>query len=237
MKGALVEIEGNWGHFKKPETNNNPLTHDFITKTALIGMIGAVLGFERREMAPLFPQLSEDLRYGVCVRSPVRKESCGFIMRRAIDPLHLYPGSHRYPKYLELLKAPRYTVAIALDSQRSGDLFDNFLSSVERDESLFTPVLGLHNCPANLALMAVGEFEKGEGEFTTSGFITGQHTLNTRKTTEFRLGVERIPTFQDDDFWNLPEKYVRVIYPSEGREIFATGDYFSFTDQSQWVLI
>jgi CRISPR-associated protein Cas5h len=43
MKGFQLEISGNWGHFKKPETNNNPLSHDFITKTALIGMIGAVL--------------------------------------------------------------------------------------------------------------------------------------------------------------------------------------------------
>ena len=61
MKGVLFELKGNWGHFRKPETNNNPLTHDFITKTALIGLVGAVLGKERDEMKELFPQLSEDL--------------------------------------------------------------------------------------------------------------------------------------------------------------------------------
>jgi CRISPR-associated protein Cas5 subtype I-B len=56
MKGFQLEISGNWGHFKKPETNNNPLSHDFITKTAFIGMIGAVLGIERQEMKDYFPK-------------------------------------------------------------------------------------------------------------------------------------------------------------------------------------
>lgn len=43
MKGFQFKIDGDWAHFKKPETNNNPLSHDLIPKTALIGMIGTVL--------------------------------------------------------------------------------------------------------------------------------------------------------------------------------------------------
>ena len=55
MKGLQFKIDGDWAHFKKPETNNNPLSHDLIPKTALIGMIGAVLGIEREKMKSLFP--------------------------------------------------------------------------------------------------------------------------------------------------------------------------------------
>ena len=42
MKGFQLEIKGNWGHFKRPETNNNPLSFDIMPKTAFIGMVGAV---------------------------------------------------------------------------------------------------------------------------------------------------------------------------------------------------
>ena len=42
MKGFQFKIDGNWAHFKKPETNNNPVAHDLIPETALIGVIGAV---------------------------------------------------------------------------------------------------------------------------------------------------------------------------------------------------
>lgn len=73
MKGLQFKIDGDWAHFKKPETNNNPLSHDLIPKTALIGMIGAVLGIEREKMKSLFPQLSEDLLYGVELLKPVKK--------------------------------------------------------------------------------------------------------------------------------------------------------------------
>ena len=59
MNGFQLQLMGNWAHFKKPETNNNPLTHDIIPKTALLGLIGAVLGIERREMRAKFPQFSE----------------------------------------------------------------------------------------------------------------------------------------------------------------------------------
>ena len=82
MKTAMLCVQGNWAHFKKPETNNNPLTHDFLTKTALLGMIGAVLGKERDAMKGLFPRLSEDLRYGVALLRPVKKQTWSFTLRR-----------------------------------------------------------------------------------------------------------------------------------------------------------
>ena len=73
MQGALLHIQGNWAQFRKPETNNTPLTHDFLTKTALIGLIGAVLGIERDEMRPLFPILCEDIGMGFKFVTPSRR--------------------------------------------------------------------------------------------------------------------------------------------------------------------
>jgi len=229
MKGALIEIEGNWGHFKKPETNNNPLTHDFITKTALIGMVGAVLGIERLEMKPLFPQLSEDLCYGVQIRNAVKKESWAFKLRYA-DNLFA-----KRPVQMEFLKKPCYTVALGLNGERSSPLFERFVAAVASSEARFTPVLGLHNCPANLRYLASGEFTLADGEFNTRSFVTEQHKLKVSEN--FRIGVERVPTFQNEDFWNPPDKYLRVFYPSENREILALGKHYEFTDGSKWTLI
>ncbi len=232
MNGILLNIEGNWAHFKKPETNNNPLTHDFITKTAFIGMIGAVLGKERGEMAKLFPQLSDDLLYGVCIRSAVRKESWAFTLRYAVNLFE------KRPKQMEFLKNPRYRVAAVVKNERSAALLNEFAAMVEASESCFTPVLGLHNCPANLEFEARGLFQKRSGDFTTMAFITDAHNLtNVLNTKDFRVGVERVPSFQNEDFWNPPERYIKVIYPSESREISAQGDFYEFTDKSTWTLI
>lgn len=232
MKGLKLIVGGNWAHFKKPETNNNPLTHDFITKTALIGLIGAMLGKERNEMRPLFPQLSEDLLHGVQIINPVKKESWGFTMRKAVNLLE------KAPKHMEFLKTPEFRVAIALHSTRSEKLFNDFTEALKNNKATYTPVLGLHNCPANLKFQSEGGFsEKQSGLFKAKCVVSNKHTLNVTETRRFRIGFDRIPTFQNDDFWNLPDRYVEVIYPSENLEITVTGDYYKYSDGECWWLI
>ncbi len=232
MRGALIKIEGNWGHFKKPETNNNPLTHDFITKTALIGLIGSVLGIERHQMKEVFPQLSEDLGYGVQIHRAVKKESWAFKLRYAENPFA------KRPVQMEFLKSPNYTVAIGLCYERSAGFLNEFVKAIETGRARYTPVLGLHNCPANIGSIVEGEFIPNEGNFNTRSFITEKHTLvKVLEAERFRVGVDRMPTYQNGDFWNLPDRYVRVFYPSEDREISASGKYHEFTDGSNWVLI
>jgi hypothetical protein len=103
---------------------------------------------------------------------------------------------------------------------------------------MFTPVLGLHNCPAEITLLSEGEFMQDNGEYITKGFVK-ENQLDVKKllSSQFRLGVEKIPTFQNDDFWNLPDRYERVIYPSESAEIYGIGEFFEFSDGTKWTLV
>ncbi len=176
MDALLLNISGNWGHFKKVDTNNNPLTHDFITKTALIGLIGAVNGIERKEMKNLFPQLSEDLSYSVAVNKHVRKESWGFTLRSVKVNLE------KAPWQFEFLKSPDFTVVVALKSDRSKGVFDVFSENVKNGNACFNPTLGLANCPADIAYLDYGMLsEKKEGAFVTQGFISKNHEIDIRE--------------------------------------------------------
>jgi CRISPR-associated Cas5-like protein len=238
MKGIQFIVEGNWGHFKKPETNNNPLSHDLITKTALIGLIGAVLGIERENMKDKFPELSEDLLYGVQLLNPVKKISWGFTSKTAINPT-----AGGTPKYFEFLKDPCFLIVLALQNDRSGHIFNTFKDSLKGDKSVYTPVLGWHNCPANLRWKSEGVFSKMlEGDFETKGFvIAGEHTpLDI--SGKFRIGFDKLPTYQNNDFWNLPEKYKNVIYPDSSHSLSVHGKYREYDSSEvetieKWVLI
>ena len=241
MKGYQIKVDGNWGHFKKPETNNNPLSHDLITKTALIGLIGAVLGIERKEMKEFFPVFSDDLLYGVELLNSVRKISWGFTSVTAVRPSA--PGT---PKYFEFLKYPSFKVCIALQNERSQDNLTQFIQSVKDEESIFPPVLGWHNCPANLSFISEGEFTRQEsGFFETKGFANPKEHQPTEIEGDFRIGFEKLPTFQDNDFWNLPERYKDVIYPDASCSLKLKGEHFSYKGQTsekktieeQWWLI
>jgi CRISPR-associated protein Cas5h len=234
MKAIQFEISGQWGHFRKTETNNNPLSHDFITKTALVGVIGAVVGIEREPMRRFFPILCDALLYGVEVRNVVKKQSWGFTLRSASN---LFESS---PRYMEILSMPKFSIVLACRNGADTEgVFEKFCEMVKNQQACFTPVLGLHNCPAELIFENEGEIEDVQsGNFKTLGFISPNHKYKI--TGSLRMGFERVPTFQTDDFWNLPESYKQVIYPTGGNVLNADGSFHTFKTEkteSQWHLI
>lgn len=236
MDAIQLNVSGNWGHFKKVDTNNNPLTHDFITKTALIGLIGAVLGIERKKMRGVFPQLSEDLLYSVSLNNPVKKESWGFTLRS------VKANVEKTPWQFEFLKTPNFEIIIALKNERSRDIFDDFMNCVENDKACYNPTLGLANCPADIVFISRGTVsDKQSGSFTTKGFISKYHQIQFGESFDFRIGFERIPTFQNDDFWTDPARYADVAYCNGGGSSFVcNGEFYnlkSATGESQWYMI
>jgi len=232
MKGVRLEIKGEWAQFRRAETNNNPLSHDFITKTALVGMIGAVLGIDREAMKTLFPILCEDLMYGVHIKNSVAKQSWGFTLRTAG---HAWEKS---PKQMEFIRNPHYEVIIGLHNNRSEKIFDDFVEACRKERACYEPVLGLHNCPAEIYFIEEGKIEYSpHGAFSTRGFVTNKHQLDNFEGMSFRLGFDKVPTFQNDNFWNLPESFVAVIYPSDEKVLNISGEYYSFNNKSQWCLI
>ncbi len=231
MEGAKINIKGEWAQFKRTETNNNPLTHDFITKTALIGMIGAVTGKNRIEMKELFPILSEDLKYGVKINNNIKKQSWGFTCRDVSN------AWNKAPKQMEFIKDVDYDVVICLINERSKDIFNEFISYCKLGKSFYEPVLGLHNCPAKISFINYGAINYvKDGTFETKGFITSKHIPVNISSHFVRLGFDKIPTYQNNDFWNIPDKYVAIVYPSNNESIEVKGFYYCFNEE-KWCLI
>lgn len=237
MKGVELIISGDWAHFKRPETSNNPLTHDLMPKTAFIGLIGAVLGIDRKEMKSKFPQFSEDFLYNVALLHPLKKVSWGFTSRKAHNPS--ISGS---PKYFEFLKNPKFLIVLALKANRSKFFFENFVNAIKANESIYNPVLGWHNCPATIEFVSEGNFSKQIiGDFTTKFFVksTG-YTLKVDRGN-FRIGLDKLPTHQNNDFWNNPKYYEKIIYPDFPNTLSLSGlhyDYFRDTGKTEqcWLM-
>lgn len=236
MKAIQFNLKGNWAHFRKVETNNNPLTHDFITKTALIGLIGAVIGIERKEMRALYPTFCEGLLYSVAINNATIKESWSFTLRNI-------KTHDKSPSQFEILKQPNFDILIALKDNGLDNYFQQFSNSLQLGKAYYTPILGLHNCPAELCYQATGILSSNSGKFKTRGFVTTAHQLDDKdilQSIASRVGFDNIPTYQNDDFWNLPDRYKEVIYPTEGNSISVQGDYFDFKTKetiTQWCLI
>ena len=48
-KVLVFEVYGKYAHFKKPYTTTSPLTYSIPSRTALTGIIGAIIGIEKNE--------------------------------------------------------------------------------------------------------------------------------------------------------------------------------------------
>nr|MBP7215598.1 CRISPR-associated protein Cas5 [Candidatus Kapabacteria bacterium] len=122
--------------------------------------------------------------------------------------------------------------------ETSKKIYSDFIQSCKEGKSCYEPVLGLHNCPAEIEFIEEGNFEfVPDGKFSTKGFVTNKHKPEEIKEVNFRIGFDKIPTFQNDDFWNLPEEYVAVIYPSNDNELTVSGEHYIFNNDSKWCLI
>lgn len=225
MKAFQFIVSGNWAHFKKPETNNNPLTHDCITKTALIGLIGSVLGIERQDMKKQFPKLSENIIYSVQFLNPLKKVSWGFSSRTAINPTA--SGS---PKYFEFLYNPKFKITLALKNKESEKEFIHFLEAIKNQESIYTPVLGWHNCPANLEFISEGNLsELKNSEFETFFFVSKEHV--PKSVGNFRIGFDKLSVCQNEDFFNT--EYKEIIYPDFPHQLKVIGDHYEYQNTNQ----
>lgn len=233
MKAIYLNIKGKWGHFRKVETNNNPLSHDFITKTALIGMMGAVIGIERKEMRQLFPKFSEGIKYSLSLNSDVVKQTWGFTLRKI-------KTHDKSPSAYEFLKNPNFNVLLSLIDDELNPFFEDFLFKIKNNKACYTPVLGLHNCPAELYFLDEGTVELKSGSYETKGFVVlDENSMDEKIFSTFsgRIGFEKIPSFQNNDFWNLPDKYKEVIYPDTNNTLeVKNGKYHEFKGQKNHLI-
>jgi len=173
---------------------------------------------------------------GLIAFLPVKKISWGFTSRKAISPT-----AEGTPKYFEFLKNPKFLVSIALKDERSKSIFEEFQHSIKDEIAVYPPVLGWHNCPANLKWESEGDFSAiKSGTFETKGFVIAGEHIPKDISGGFRIGFDKMPTYQTDDFWNLPDKYKNVIYPDCPHSILVEGDYYEYQSSKEiekWCLI
>ncbi|MDQ1086160.1 type I-B CRISPR-associated protein Cas5b [Siphonobacter sp. SORGH_AS_1065] len=158
MSNRLIvfELSGEYGHFRKFNTTTSPLTYPIPTRTALTGLLGAVLGVER-EIAPgrfldgIIP-VNELFASSICglavqLLAPVRKVNIGFNLLDTGNSFFEIKKSGRTQIEFELLKDPRFRVFV---HHQEASVFDSLWKKLSNTSHHFTPYLGLSQFTATL---------------------------------------------------------------------------------------
>ena len=162
MKVIGFNLSGKYALFTKPYTKNQPQSFIIPPKTAIAGMIGGILGFNRDE----YQEKLKSLKYSVVLRN-VSKYTTRFNLLQgknasfnySKNPLRNPPErGQRSPTTFELLKNPSWDIFISLEDELLIELQNRIKNSLFE----YVPYLGIANAFAKLELFEeVVELEKG----------------------------------------------------------------------------
>ena len=151
-KVVVFELYGDFAHFRKIYTTTSPLSYAFPPPTALMGIVGAVLGVGKRDYASLFDENKH--YFAVKIDSKVRKIVIGsnFIDTKDLDNklIRIYNREARNGRTyfpMELVKLPRYRIYFKHEDKTLLNRFEDF---IKNGKMYYTVHLGISEMLAEI---------------------------------------------------------------------------------------
>lgn len=162
-KLLVFNISGEYGHFRKFNTTSSPLTYSIPTRTALAGILGAILGIERETATNVFAEGvtpvneifgPENADFAIQILKPVKKSNIGFnLLDTGKSPSSFFNIQNRTQIEFELLKNPSFRIFF-----RHSDtaIFRELSERIKSRNHHFTPYLGLSQFTAFIEFIREG---------------------------------------------------------------------------------
>ena len=185
MDHVLVfDIWGEYAHFRKNYTTTSPLSYSIPPRTALTGLMGAILGLGKDEY--LRHSTKEKASFALRLLSPVKKVR---ISENLIDTKkagkHMNMITNRTQIRFEFLKDAKYRIYF---HHSDDDLYEQAKKLISSHKCVYTPCLGISEHIANFAY--VGEFDVKRQ--TSDDYVSIDSVLPEKSFSEmkFEPGLE-----------------------------------------------
>lgn len=233
MRTLVFDVRGDYGHFKKPYSPMSPVTFPLPPPPAVLGMLGAILGLPKTEY---HAQLGwAKVRIGIRLLAPVR------IFRSAINLINTKDGTDKYLRprahtnthiqvNYEFLKNPAFRIYVG---ELPPDKHNQLKSLLENERSVYTPVLGLAQCLADINW--VGEIPARQTRLKSTAIhsvISLKEGIGPIYEPGRRYQRTRIPTIMDGE--RIVHHYQEILLAEDagpiecriagGTELYQVGD-------------
>lgn len=199
MKVCVFQIRGQFAHWRKWFTTTSPLTYSFPPRTAVVGLIGAILGVDRvQDKVPKIFSI-DATRMAVCPIGPIRKDRLPENWRQG--PPRMTGGKVKSEKIienfqsnLEVVRNPYYRVVFW---HKEPDLMNDLIKRLRDKRWVYPPYLGILGFLANVEFEAEDEIEEQESNRVELHSVLPL-TKSTAQQVDFSLSEsfireERIP--------------------------------------------
>ena len=152
----IFDISSEYGHFRKYNTTTSPLTYSIPTRTAIAGVLGAILGMEREIADGVYPAGAIPVQeyfgkvnceIAVKILHPVKKENMAINLINTKTSFFDLSKAGRTQIEFELLKEPKFRVYLAMKNQ---DTLNMLAERIRLKKHHFSPYLGLAQFTASI---------------------------------------------------------------------------------------
>lgn len=140
---CIFQVRGQFAHWRKWFTTTSPLTYSFPPRTAVVGMVGAILGKQREKVAEDL-KLS-DTRIAVCPLRPIQKDRLPqkwrqtppYIRSGKFDPEKM---DESFQANLEVIRHPHYRIVFW---HRNEQFMQELAKRLKEKRWFYPPYLGI----------------------------------------------------------------------------------------------
>lgn len=167
----IFDISSEYGHFRKYNTTTSPLTYSIPTRTAIAGILGAILGMEREVSDGIFPEgtipVQEFFSKANCdiavqIINPVKKENIAINLINTKTSFYDLTRAGRTQIKFELVKNARYRIYFAMDGNLK--VFSELSERIQQKKHHFSPYLGLAQFTATVEFVDIKHAEPIENK-------------------------------------------------------------------------
>jgi len=221
-KFIIFDIWGDYGHFKKYYTTSSPLTFSIPPRTAIIGLISAIIGLEKNRYLSLMTKDKADV--AIRIINPIKKVriSQNLINTKDWFWTPVKKGAHepRTQVRFEYLKEPKFRIYF---THSDGEIYNSLKENLKNHKSVYTPCLGLSELIADFEFVDEVSVVR---KFNNEDFIDICSVIPLDTIREIDLLVpnrkyfkERIPVEMHPG--RIVTEYREVIYEISGNAIRA----------------
>ena len=234
----IFDIQGEYGHFRKYNTTTSPLTYSIPTRTAIAGILGAILGMERELHDGVYPNDVEPVQeffakdrsdIAVQIMHPVKKENIGFNLINTKMSFYDLTKAGRTQIEFELVKDVHYRVYLAMQDEVK---FEELLERIVHKRHHFTPYLGLAQFTTQVDFvgMVAAQLVEENAEFTdvitavNMSKLQGESPVKFQR--EFFYSANNMPIAMNRDREVL--EYSEVLIEKNGKPLkVKVSDYYT----------
>lgn len=236
-KILAFDVWGEYACFRRPYSTTSPLTYPFPTRTALSGMVAAILGLERDSYYQDFSD--SNCKMGIQFLSPLKKTYIGQNLIDTRRGFFLWDISKnpRTQILFEVLKDVQFRIYLWLKNDELAQSLEKHLLD---HTSIYTPYFGLANMLANFKFVNIYK-DIMESEDIDVGISTVvPESYGVRYSSDHKIGRVRIPISFDND--RVP-RYDTLIYDGcddfidTHNLIISRGKYYNLDKELNIVMI